>query len=253
MRCEEVVQRGDISTANRRGPPAPGVVVVESQPPHLLNVEPLRKHDQVKLIFHHVAAQLLHLLRVELLLGVREDESRVAARVEARAGRPEVLDVEASVHEVVEEPVVVGVRMVAVPVENIRPHIEVVSWNVARGISDRVPHRKEDALLSWRCGDDAHSQWHLHRALLDLVRRRTGRRRRDDRERDGSRRTALECASLIFHANVKRKIPAPRPEQLGILERNVEHCATGVGGLEHRRILEHAGECHAIEHRRVHY
>ena len=84
--------------------------------------------------------------------------------------------VEASVHEVVEEPVVVGVRMVAVPVENIRPHIEVVSWNVARGISDRVPHRKEDALLSWRCGDDAHSQWHLHRALLDLVRRRTGRR-----------------------------------------------------------------------------
>lgn len=50
----------------------------------------------------------------------------------------------------------VGVRVVAVPVEDVGVHVQVVARDVARRVADAVELVPQDALLPRRRGDDVH-------------------------------------------------------------------------------------------------
>ena len=131
-RTQQIVQRGDVRAARHRRPVAVGVVVEETHGLHLRDVVPLREHRDAEALRLDVRLELRDLRLGVFLLGVHEEQRAVVGRVETRQGRPENLE-EVPAERRVVRGVEVGVRMIAVPVQNVSLDVEVVAGTYPGG------------------------------------------------------------------------------------------------------------------------
>mmetsp|Transcript_10378 Transcript_10378/g.26611 ORF Transcript_10378/g.26611 Transcript_10378/m.26611 type:complete len:317 (+) Transcript_10378:1009-1959(+) len=251
VRREQVVQRGHVGAAGVGRPPAARVVVVEAHLLHHRPVVPLPKHEQPHAQLRHVRLQLVHLLAVVLLLAVHQHERAVALRVKAREGAAQHLHEVAGVGEEVVHVLEVGVRVVAVPVEDVGVHVQVVARDVARRVADAVELVPQDALLPRRRGDDVHFDGHRH--LGGLRGGFPGVGRRLDGELHSAGRLPADAAPLGRHGEVQREEAGPGPQALAVRKVHLQVLAVAAVGDEHRAALKVALHAHAVEHRHVDY
>ena len=137
-----------------------------------------------------------------LLLGVEDEQRAVLGGVEARRRRGEEVDGEAGVEERVERGMIIGRRVVAVPVEDVVAHGEVVAREVRGRVADRVVDVPEEAAAARRRRRDVRRERDGHgRAALNGF---AARGRRDHFERDRAARGAGERRALGADADVNR-------------------------------------------------
>ena len=79
-----------------------------------------------------------YLLFIEVILEIDKQQAAVLRSIKACQGRAKDLKPVACITECIIKAVVVGVRMIAMPIQDVIANIQGVSWDVARGVANIV-------------------------------------------------------------------------------------------------------------------
>ena len=160
---KEIIQGRHIGAASVWHPPEPRVLIVEPDLLHHGGVVPVGKDDDAQAslnLFSHP----VDLIWVELLLWVNYEQGAIEGKIYTGEGLSGNLHIEALSAEVLVQFPEVGVDVVTVPVQWVIFHLEVVSWKVARWVSQVVKLVPEKASVPGRRRNDLHPDGQADRA-----------------------------------------------------------------------------------------
>eukprot|EP01136_Pigoraptor_vietnamica_P006583 Opistho-1_new@39673 len=244
---EEVVEGGHIAAAGLRRPPLPRVLVEEANLVlHNVRAEPLGQHEHGEAEVFDVRAELFHLRRMKLVLRIRNNERAVLARVKARERLAEHLHKVPALAEGAVEVSEVRVHVIAVPVQRVHLHAQVVAWEVARRVPQAVELVPQHPLAARRRRHYPHGQRHGHRRNEPVA-----LPRRSHFKLDRARHHAVVFKALLQHSEADAEIPRPRPQHIAPSKLDAQNSRASCGRHKHRRARENPGNTHAVQHRDV--
>uniref|UniRef100_A0A182V4H3 Uncharacterized protein n=1 Tax=Anopheles merus TaxID=30066 RepID=A0A182V4H3_ANOME len=221
---QQIVQRRHIGPARIRHPPLARVLVVELYPPHDGRVVPVGKHDNAQLPLEHIFAQFRNFRREKLFLRIDHEQCAVVGRVEAGVRSTEHFHVVASVAEVRVHVLKVGVHVIRSPVQWVGFDFQIITRQIARRIAQTMVLVPQDSLLPGRLWNDAHFDSETDRAVpgFPFV---LALRRALNRQRDVTLSDTFKSTPCLVHPDMYRHPAGPRPQLLGVADRNVQQLA----------------------------